>query len=81
MGVIQQLRIRRDTPGALLVLEDGRYAITGPLLAIGSRPALINWAESRMVRGDDEERAWLRTAVGALASDIYERPATQLPAQ
>jgi cell volume regulation protein A len=71
--VIQQLRIRRDTPGALLVLEDGRYAIAGPLLAIGSRSALMRWAERRMKGTSDEERAWMRTAVGALASDAHER--------
>lgn len=77
MAVLQQLRIRRDTPGALLVLEDGRYAISGPLLAMGSRAALMRWAEIRMVRGDDEERAWMRTAVGALASDVHERLAAR----
>ncbi|HET8949865.1 MAG TPA: potassium/proton antiporter, partial [Solirubrobacteraceae bacterium] len=32
--VIDQLRTRRDEPGALVLLDDGRYAITGPLLAI-----------------------------------------------
>jgi cell volume regulation protein A len=77
MEVIHQLRIRRDTPGALLVLEDGRYAIAGPLLAMGSRIALMRWAEIRMVRGDDEERAWMRTVVGALASDVHERLAAR----
>ena len=36
-GAVSQLRIRRDILGALVVLEDGRYAVTGPLVAIGSR--------------------------------------------
>ena len=35
--VIEQLRIRRDAPGGLWVLEDGRYAVTGPLYAMGTR--------------------------------------------
>ena len=30
--VVAHLRVRRDRPGALVALEDGRYAITGPLL-------------------------------------------------
>lgn len=77
LKVIQQLRIRRDEPGALLVLEDGRYAIAGPLLAVGSRAALMRWSEIRMVRGNDEERAWMRTCVGALASDVHERLAAR----
>lgn len=77
LRVIEQLRIRRDEPGALLVLEDGRYAISGPLLAIGSRTALMRWSEIRMVRGSDEERAWMRTCVGALASDVHERLAAR----
>src|SRR3712207_7353450 len=31
--VVDQLRIRRDRPGGLFVLEDGRYAVTGAVLA------------------------------------------------
>ena len=72
LDVVDQLRIRRDVPGSLVVLEDGRYAICGPLLAIGSRRALARWAEARMAVASDEERAWLRTVVGALAADVYE---------
>ena len=34
---VAQLRIRRDTPGALVALADGRYAVTGPLIVVGSR--------------------------------------------
>ena len=30
--VVARLRSRRDRPGALVALEDGRYAVTGPLL-------------------------------------------------
>src|SRR4051794_32732281 len=33
--VLEQLRPRRDEPGALLALEDGRFGVSGPLLAIG----------------------------------------------
>src|SRR3954451_10863600 len=35
--VAARLRVRRDTPGALVALADGRYAVTGPLVVRGSR--------------------------------------------
>ena len=33
--VVDQLRTRRDEPGALVALADGRFAVTGRLLAVG----------------------------------------------
>jgi cell volume regulation protein A len=66
---IEQLRIRRDQPGGLWVLADGRYAVTGALAAIGSRGDLTEWARRRMRRAPAEEVAWLQTVIGALASD------------
>ena len=36
---------------------------------------LINWARNRVRRGDDAERSWLQTVIGALAADMYDRPA------
>jgi potassium/hydrogen antiporter len=66
--VIEQLRTRRDEPGALVALEDGRYAITGPLLAIGPTAELQAVARRRLARAKDpSERAWWREVVGALA--------------
>jgi potassium/hydrogen antiporter len=72
--VIAQLRVRRDVPGCLVVLEDGRYAIVGPLVAIGSRQLLWSWAMRRLRRlaADDSERAWLQNVVGGLAADLQE---------
>jgi potassium/hydrogen antiporter len=72
--VTAQLRIRRDVPGALVALEDGRYAVVGPLVAVGGRQALSVWAMRRLRRlpGDDPERGWLQNVVGALAADIPE---------
>jgi potassium/hydrogen antiporter len=70
--VVGQLRIRRDRPGGLWVLADGRYALTGPLGAIGDRDQLSHWARRRMRQIDPDERAWLRTVVGALAADAPE---------
>jgi len=72
--VIEQLRIRRDQPGGLWVLADGRYALTGPLAAVGSRRDLTDWARRRMRTVAADERAWLQNVIGALAADRTERP-------
>jgi cell volume regulation protein A len=70
--VIAQLRMRRDEPGGLWVLGDGRYALTGPIGAVGGRRELSDWALRRMRRVEADERAWLQTVVGALAADRHE---------
>jgi cell volume regulation protein A len=67
--VIEQLRVRRDEPGGLWVLADGRYALTGPLAAIGSARDLTEWARRRMRSASDDEQAWLEDAIGALAGE------------
>lgn len=67
--VVEQLRIRRDEPGGLWVLADGRYAVSGPLGAIGSRSDLTEWARRRMRGSDADERGWLQNVIGALAAD------------
>ncbi|MET0816645.1 MAG: potassium/proton antiporter [Solirubrobacteraceae bacterium] len=66
--VIDQLRTRRDEPGALVLLDDGRYAITGPLLAIGPAGELQQVVRRRLSRAETSgERAWWREVAGALA--------------
>jgi cell volume regulation protein A len=67
--VVEQLRIRRDRPGGLWVLADGRYALTGPVAASGSRRDLTEWARRRMRYASADERAWLQNIIGALAAD------------
>ena len=67
--VIDQLRIRRDQPGGLWVLADGRYAVTGQLAAVGSQRDLTEWARRRMRTAAADERAWLQNVIGALAAD------------
>jgi cell volume regulation protein A len=67
---VEQLRIRRDCPGGLWALADGRYGLTGPLGAMGSRQDLTAWARRRMRVAAADERAWLQTVIGALASDL-----------
>jgi cell volume regulation protein A len=71
---VAQLRIRRDTPGSLVALADGRYAVTGPIVVVGSRQDLTRFAQRRMrtLASDSPERAWLQNVIGAMASDIPE---------
>ena len=54
------------------MLEDGRYAITGPIAAIGGRGELSHWARRRLRAAGGDERAWLQTCIGALAADVPE---------
>jgi cell volume regulation protein A len=72
-AVVEQLRIRRDQPGGLWVLADGRYALTGSLAALGSRRDLTDWARRRMRSVSADERAWLQNVIGALAADQTSR--------
>jgi cell volume regulation protein A len=67
--VIEQIRTRRDAPGALVALADGRYAYTGAVTAIGSPGQLQDAARRRLRQAaTDSERAWWREVIGALAT-------------
>ena len=79
--VAARLRVRRDRPGALVALEDGRYAVTGPLLIAGSRDDVTTYARRRAAAADPDDRAWLLTVVGALAIDIFDARAQVRPAR
>jgi len=70
--VVEQLRVRRDVPGGLWALADGRYAVSGPVGAAGGRRDLAEWARRRIPRASPDERAWLQTVVGALAAELPE---------
>ncbi|HWH94642.1 MAG TPA: potassium/proton antiporter [Baekduia sp.] len=72
--VIDLLRLRRDAPGSLVVLADGRYALCGAVLVVGARRQLTDWIERRMRVAGEAERAWLRTVLGAVATDLAEAP-------
>jgi potassium/hydrogen antiporter len=68
LEVIDRLRSRRDVPGCLVLVEDGRYAVVGPVMALGSRQALNDWVRRRMRPGvSDNERVWWEEVLGALA--------------
>jgi potassium/hydrogen antiporter len=72
LEVVDLLRIRRDAPGSLVVLSDGRYALCGPVLVVGARRQVTGWIERRMPAAGEAERAWLRTVLGAVATDLAE---------
>lgn len=67
-AVVDRLRTRRDVPGALVLLDDGYFAVTGPLLALGREQLLSEWVrrKARAAAGD-AERAWWEEVLGALA--------------
>jgi cell volume regulation protein A len=70
-GVLARLRLRRDGSGSLVLLADGRYAVTSSeLLAVGGRRALADWASRRINRPgiSRQEVAWWQEVVGALTA-------------
>ncbi len=69
-GVIERLRSRRDVPGALVALDDGRYAFTGPIGAIGSARQLHDAARTRLEQATaDAERSWWGEVISALSRE------------
>jgi cell volume regulation protein A len=73
VAVRARLRSRRDEPGALVALADGRFAITGTAhVAVGGRRALADWCARRAVRTGipEAERSWWQEAAGALMVPI-----------
>jgi cell volume regulation protein A len=66
--VVEHIRTRRDVPGALVVLEDGRFAVTGPILMMGPPGQLQSQARRRMAQAtDDAEVSWWQEVIGACA--------------
>jgi cell volume regulation protein A len=66
--VAEQMRTRRDTRGALVQLVDGRFAVTGPRLALGGPLQLQRYARRRLsAEKEAAARAWWQEVIGALA--------------
>jgi cell volume regulation protein A len=64
-----RLRVRRDAPGTLVGLADGRYGVTSrELIAVGGRRQMADWVARRAQREDlaPAERAWWEEVAGAL---------------
>jgi cell volume regulation protein A len=67
-AVAARLRTRRDSPGALVALEDGRYAVTGSnLVAMGAPAQVARWCVGRVeLETAPEAIAWWQEVIGAL---------------
>ena len=66
--IVERLRTRRDNPGALVLLADGRYAVTGDsLIAVGGRGQVADWASRRFAAAEGGgARAWWQEVAGVL---------------
>lgn len=66
---MRTLRTRRGEPGALVVLEDGRIAVTGDgLVATGGPRQVSRWCGERIEKATEPEaRAWWQEVAGAVA--------------
>lgn len=67
--VARVLRTRSDVAAAVVVLIDGRFAVTGPdLIAMGGRQNLARWCAERAERDSTslQDRAWLQEAIGVI---------------
>jgi potassium/hydrogen antiporter len=65
--VVDRLRVRRDRRGALVQLEDGRFAITGPTLAVGTADVVRRYARQRLAETPDTvEALWWEEVDAAL---------------
>lgn len=73
IAVRARLRSRRDEPGALVALADGRFALTGAAhVALGSRRQLADWCARRALRPgmEEAERSWWQEVAGALVVPV-----------
>jgi cell volume regulation protein A len=66
--VVDRLRLRRDRPGSLVLLDDGVLAVCGETVALGRRDLLGAYARRRLARATaDSDRAWWSEVIGAVA--------------
>jgi potassium/hydrogen antiporter len=68
-AVVRTLRTRRGVPGALVQLEDGRLAVTGPdVLAVGGPRKLFRYTRDRIASAPDpQSRAWWQEVAGVVS--------------
>ena len=67
--VVRHLRTRRGAAGAVVLLDDGRFAVTGDgVAAVGGSRQVFRYCRERIGRAEDEaSRAWWQEAAGALS--------------
>jgi cell volume regulation protein A len=70
--VVRRLRTRRATPGSLVQLEDGRFAVLGEgIVAIGGPRRLARYCAERIDSAASyEARAWWQEIAGVLAQRV-----------
>jgi cell volume regulation protein A len=68
VAVSRTIRTRRESRGALVLLEDGRLAVTGDgVVATGSPRQLVRYCRDRVARATDPQaRAWWQEVAGAV---------------
>ena len=69
VAVARRVRTRRGSAGALVQLEDGRYAVTSAeLVAVGGSSQLLRYCRERIRRAaQPEDRAWWQEAAGVVS--------------
>jgi len=69
VDVLRRVSVRRDKPGALLLLADGRFAVTGEsVVALGGQRQLFRWVRDRIQRADTAAaRAWWQEVAGLVS--------------
>jgi len=67
--VLRRLRTRRDEPGALVLLADGRFAVTGDgIVATGGQRQLFRYCRERIQRAQTgPARAWWQEVAGVVS--------------
>ncbi len=68
-AVLRRLRTRRDEPGALVLLSDGRFAVTGDgVVAAGGQRQLFRYCRERIHRAETgTARAWWQEVAGVVS--------------
>ena len=69
VDVLRRLRTRRDEPGALVLLADGRLAVTGDgVVATGGQRQLFRYCRERIQRANTAAgRAWWQEVAGVVS--------------
>jgi cell volume regulation protein A len=66
--VVDKLRVRGDRAGALVLLENGRLAVTGPSVAVGNAGLIRRYAGGRLaVALSLAEQGWWREVMASLS--------------
>ena len=67
--MLRTLRMRREQPGALVMLADGRFAVTGEgVVAVGGARQLFRYCRERIRRAESgPARAWWQEVAGVVS--------------